>query len=422
MTRSSFLFFVTTLILSVAVLSVGSAGGGDWPQWRGPERNGVSSETGLPTEWRPDKNVVWKLDMPGRSGSTPIITGDRIFLNVALEDDLELWAVGKSDGSVVWKRNLGAGNYFRRKHNMSSPSPVTDGELVWVMTGTGVVKAFALAGEEKWSRSLQDDYGRFGLNHGYGSSPLLYQGRLYIQVLHGMTTDDPSYVLALDGGSGKTLWRVERPTDAVMESPDSYTTPAIWARSGGRTELVISGGDYVTGHALETGTELWRVGGLNPQKAPMYRIVASPVVAGDTVYVPSRVEPLLALRDVEGQSQPQVAWTLTRATDVPTPAVSDGILYLVTDRGIAAAHDARSGEQIWGEQRLAAGTYSSSPLVADGKVYVTSEDGATTVLRAGRTFEVLAENPLPGYTLSSIAVSDGRLFLRTEQALYCIGG
>jgi hypothetical protein len=195
----------------------------------------------------------------------------------------------------VWKRPLGCGNHQERKQNMSTPSPVTDGERIWVMTGTGILKAFDFSGAEIWKRDIQKDYGRFGLNWGYGSSPLLYQDSLFVQVLHGMRTDDPSYVLRIDKATGKTLWRVERPTNARMESPDSYTTPAL-LKYGSATEIVITGGDVVTGHDLASGKELWRANGLNPDNDANYRIVASPVVHGELIIAPTRERPMLVLK------------------------------------------------------------------------------------------------------------------------------
>src|SRR6185503_15042906 len=185
-----------------------------------------------------------------------------------------------------------AGNHTERKQNMSTPSPVTDGQHVWIMTGTGILKAFDFAGGELWTRDIQKDYGRFGLNWGYASSPLLHQDSLYVQVLHGMKTDDPSYLLRIEKATGKTLWRVERPTRAIRESPDAYTTPAL-LRYGTSEEIVLTGGDVVTGHDLATGKELWRANGLNPYNDASYRIVASPVVFNGIVYAPSRERPLL---------------------------------------------------------------------------------------------------------------------------------
>ena len=200
------------IVVAAGALSVGAE---DWPHWRGPSRNGVSTEKGLPLRWTATENVAWKRPLPERSGSTPIVSGNRIFLNVAEGDALWLWALDRATGDIVWKRPLGGGNTTMRKHNMSSPSPVTDGKTVYVMTGTGILKAFDFQGGEPWSRDIQKDYGRFGLNWGYASSPLLVGDALFVQVLHGMNTDDPSYLLRLDAATGKTRWKVDRPTDAV---------------------------------------------------------------------------------------------------------------------------------------------------------------------------------------------------------------
>src|SRR6266404_5357957 len=281
--------------LALLLLSVGAASSENWPQWRGPNLNNTSPETNLPIKWSPDENIAWKLPLPAWSGSTPIIWGDRIFLNVADQGNLYLWCVNRRGPKVEWKKLLGDGDHKERKQNMSSPSPVTDGKNVWVMTGTGILKGFDFSGNELWGREIQKDYGRFGLNWGYASSPLLYEDSLYVQVLHGMKTKDPSYLLRIDKKTGKTLWRVERPTNAIRESPDSYTTPTI-VRQGNNVELVITGGDCVTGHDPATGKELWRANGLNPDNNPNYRIVASPVVYEGIVYAPTREKPLLAIR------------------------------------------------------------------------------------------------------------------------------
>jgi len=409
----------------VAITALTTLGAENWPQWRGPRLDGVSRETGLPIEWTTEKNVAWRMPMPSRSGATPIVWNDHIFLNVALRDgegDLELWAVDRNRPAVLWKGAMGGGNRRERKQNMSSPSPVTDGSTVWALTGTGILKAFDYKGREIWGRDIQADYGRFGLNWGYASSPLLDGDALYVQVLHGMKTDDPSYVLRIDAKTGRTVWRVERPTDAIKESPDSYTTPAIVSH-GGTRELVITGGDVVTGHDLKTGKELWRARGLNPENNPFYRIVASPIVAAGLIVAPTRVKPMLAIRpggrgDV---TETHVAWSFDRGPDVPTP-VSDGrLIYVVSDNGVVHAIRAASGEVVWGPERLRSGTYSASPLLADGRIYVTNEDGVTSVFTAGDRFQLLAENELSDYCLSSPAVSDGQILIRTTGHLYAIG-
>ena len=412
------------IFLAVAIISliISKAFAENWPQWRGPALNGVSAEKNLPTTWGTEENVTWKLAMPAFSGSTPIIWADRIFLNLAEGDDLFLWCVDRNKATVLWKKRLGGGNIKLRKQNMSSPSPVTDGKNVWVMTGTGILKGFDFSGNEIWSRDIQKEYGEFGLNWGYASSPLLFEDSLYVQVLHGMKTDEPSYVMRINKTTGKNVWKIERPTAAIRESPDSYTTPAL-LRYGKTIEIVITGGDVVTGHDPATGKELWRVNGLNPDNQPFYRIVASPVVSGEMIYAPTRVKPLLAIRaggrgDI---TETHRAWSFQNGPDVPTPVTDGQYFYVVDDRGVMWCLDAKTGQAIYGPQRIKSGTYSSSPVLADGKIYITNEDGLTTVVKAGPKFEVLAENNLNDYCLSSPAISDGQIFIRTTQHLYCIG-
>jgi outer membrane protein assembly factor BamB len=420
------------LIVPVAVaLGPRAATDENWPHWRGPAHNGISTEKNLPIKWSAatNENIVWKLAMPAMSGSTPIIWGDRVFLNVAdplpptaKGSDIHLWCVDRAKGTIRWQRLLGGGNRMQQKQNQSSPSPVTDGTGVWVMTGTGILKGFDFDGKELWTRDIQADYGRFGLNWGYGSSPLLHGDSLYVQVLHGMRTDDPSYLLRIDKLSGKTRWRVERPTNAYMESPDAYTTPAL-VKVGTAEEIVVTGGDVVTGHDLATGRELWRADGLNPGNNPNYRIVASPVVHGDLIIAPTRERPMLVLKaggrgDV---TKTHVLWSFNNGPDVPTPVTDGTYVYSVNDRGIVFCLDARTGKEIYGRQRLRPGTYSGSPVLADGKIYITNEDGVTSVLKAGPEFQLIAENEFDDYSLSSPAISNGTLYFRTTKFLWAIG-
>jgi outer membrane protein assembly factor BamB len=414
--------WISAIFVCLLLSATRSAFAENWPQWRGPHLNGISGETNLPVRWSHDENITWTLSLPSRSGATPIIWGEFIFLNVAETDNLYLWCVARKNGSLIWKKLLGSGNFRINKQNMSSPSPVTDGKNVYVMTGTGVLKAFDFSGNELWMRNIQKDYGTFGLNWGYASSPLLHEDSLYVQVLHGMKTDAPSYVLRIDKNTGTTVWRAERPTEAVQESPDSYTTPALLTY-GNKVEIVITGGDCITGHDPATGKELWRGNGFNPENNPFHRIIASPVVADGVIYAPTRVRPLMAFRpggrgDI---SQSHRLWTFQNGPDVPTPVADGQYFYSVNDKGILWCLNAKTGEEIYGGQRLKSAIYSSSPVLADGKLYISSEDGLTTVVKAGPKFEVIAENALNEYTLSSPAISEGQIFLRTERALYCIG-
>lgn len=394
-----------------------------WPHWRGPHRNGVlTAETNLPTQWSPQQNIHWKLNLPGRSGSTPAIWGDQIFVIVTQGTAIELWSVGRRTGAVEWKRPLGGGNRAQRKANMSTPSPVTDGQSVWVLTSAGVLRRFDFQGKELWLRDIARDHGRFGLQWGYGSSPVLHEDSILVQVLHGYFTDDPSYLVRVDKLTGKTLWRVERATNAVRESPDSYTTPTI-VRTASGLELVVSGGDCVTGHDLATGRELWRINGLNPSGRTDYRMVASPVAHNDVVFVPSRERPLTAVRaggrgDVTSSHR---LWSTDLGPDVPTPVTDGKYLYVLRDNGILYCYDALSGATVYSGRRAAPGTYSASPILADGKLYLTSEDGTTTVVKAGPAFEILAQNQLNDYTLSTPVIVKGQIFIRTDFALWAIG-
>ena len=210
--------FVTIpgLLLCFAVVGLSED---NWPDWRGPQRNGVvTGETGLPTVWSTRENIHWKLDLPGRSGSTPVVWNDHILVNVTQGAQMELWAVNRRTGEVRWKRPLGGGNRAQRKANMSTPSPVTDGQSIWVLTSTGLLRRFDFDGKELWIRDVSKDHGTFGLQWGYGSSPVLHEDSLYVQVLHGYFTDDPSYLLRIDKTSGKTTWRVVRPRRLLLRS------------------------------------------------------------------------------------------------------------------------------------------------------------------------------------------------------------
>jgi outer membrane protein assembly factor BamB len=250
----------------------------------------------------------------------------------------------------------------------------------------------------------------------------LHGDALYVQVLHGMRTRDPSYLLRIDKTTGKTLWRIERPTKARVESPDAYTTPAL-LQYGAATEVVVTGGDVVTGHDPISGKELWRADGLNPTNDANYRIVASPVTFGDLIIAPTRERPMLALKaggrgDV---TKSHLLWTFGSGPDVPTPVTDGTYVYVVNDRGIMFCLDARTGRELYGRQRLRPGTYSASPVLAAGRIYVVNEDGLTSVVKAGPAFQLLAENELDDYTLSSPAISSGQIFLRTTKFLWAIG-
>lgn len=425
-----------TRIAAIACLSIGllaAQSPDNWPHWRGPNLDGTSSSArNLPITWDDSSNILWKTRLPSWAASTPIVWGDYVFVTSAekgflgpgggrggeaSKDKLLLAALDRADGSIRWTRVMGEGNRIVRKSNLASSSPVTDGSHIWTVTGLGRLACWDFDGNKIWERNLARDYGKIGILFGYASSPQLHDGRLYMQMLHGYYTDEPSYVISFDAASGRTLWRVNRPTDGLHETPDSYSTPTFGV-VGGELQFLVSGGGYLTGHSLTNGKELWRRGGLDPNRARDYRTIASSLQAANMVFVPSRRRPFIAFRL---GAEPTRAWTTNYGPDVPTPTSDGKRLYLLEDRGIIQAVEPETGNPIWERSRLEPGTYSSSPVLADGKLYIVNEEGVVSVLEAGDEFKVLAVNKIEGFTLSSPSTAGSQLFFRTSEFLYCIG-
>ena len=275
---------------------------------------------------------------------------------------------------------------MERKQNMSSPSPVTDGTRVYVMTGTGILKGFDFKGRSSGRATSRSEYGRFGLKWGYASSPLLHEDALFVQVLHGMKTDDPSYLLRIDKKTGQTVWRSSaRPTRSA-----NRPTPTRRRRSlqqcGPRRRSSSAAATWSPATIRRPAKNLAAQRAEPLQRSAHYRIVASPVVAGGLIIAPSRQNPVIAIRpggrgDV---TQSHKAWQFSRGPDVPTP-VSDGThVFIVTDNGVVLCARMRRPARWCGDRhRLKSGTYSASPVLADGRVYVTNEDGLTSVFAAG---------------------------------------
>ena len=451
MRRPIVLLTMMLLFLAGGALSGASE---NWPQWRGPHQNGIVDATGLPLKWSLTENIQWKTELPSWSAATPIIWGDRIFVTSPSRaepkpaqpsqestqqqgrsrrragrgpggPELFLFCISKPDGKILWQRELDNKNQIHRKQNDASPSPVTDGKHVWIVTGTGIVAAFDMEGKQVWKKDLQQDYGPFGHNWGYASSPLLYDGSLIIEVLHGMKTDEPSYIVSLNALSGQVMWKQERPTDAQRESPDAYTTPVLLEHKG-QTQIIISGADYVTGHDPGTGKEIWRASGLNPLNRPNYRVVGTPIINGDLIYAPTRKKPLLALRagGTGDISESHLVWKYegSGGPDVPSPICDGEYLYLVDDRGMVTCLDPKTGAVVYGPETTREGIVSASPIISEGRMYILNEQGVTTVVATGPEFKILATSELDGsYTLASPAVSGKQIFIRTETHLYCIG-
>ncbi len=431
---------VCALLLAAATIPAGAE---NWGNWRGPSYNGSSPETGLPESWSAESGVKWRLALPGPSGATPVIWEDSIFVSTAdAGRNLLLLCVDRKDGKVRWQKQVvEAGNLNKGNNNMASPSPVTDGKTVFALFGTSDLAAFDFDGNLLWQRNLGKDYGKFSINWIYGASPLLYGGKLYVQVLQrspapgdypgigSETGERESYVLALDPATGKTIWKQARPSDAKLESMESYATPTPMKAADGREQLVIAGGDCVTGSDPATGAELWRGFGLNRKHGEWMRLVATPVcVDGLAIACGPKKEQMIAFRtDMAGDiTEKGVAWAFDqkKTPDVCTPAVYKGKLFALDgDSQTLLRMDPKTGTVEWQGNLGERAVIRSSPTAADGKIYIVNEKNTVFVCSAGDEFKVLSKISMgdPEGTRASIAVSGGDLFLRTPASLICIG-
>ncbi len=414
----------------------------NWPHWRGPQFNGSTTETNLPTEWSRTEGIVWKAKLDGAAASTPIVWEDRVFLSGldAENDTLQAMCFARSDGKPLWKHDLAKGTYQDDRSNFAAPSPVTDGKSVYFFFSNGDLIGYDLDGRRKWSRNIQKDYGTFAFNWTFAASPTLFDGKLFIQVLQrdvsvrgrGFTDrENQSYLLAIDPETGDTLWRHLRPSNAVAESREAFSTP-IPLTGAGRNEMLLSGGDALTGHDPATGKELWRWDNLNPVKISHWRLVPSPVAGGGAALICGpKKSPVFAVKcGLSGQlSDGDLAWSSEGvgevSSDVPTPAYYDGDFFVLNDlRRVLSRVAAATGEVKWTVDTPGGAKYEASPLAADGKVYLVNFQGEVSVIdaRTGDLINTIEMDDPQGREVvrSSIAAAHGQLFIRTTRELYCV--
>jgi outer membrane protein assembly factor BamB len=439
-------------IVARAVLAGGVTFGGleasaqDWPQWRGPASQGLSSEPRLPTNWSRKENLAWTAPLAGHGTSSPIVWGDLVVVTSQVggstrvgrdahpqlaRDDKTLaaqeaalaaeatagpvWfvveAFDRTGGRKLWDYRVEASGQLpevHEKHNLATPTPATDGKRIYAWFGNGQLVALDMEGKPVWSRHLGKELGTFRTTWGHGSSLGLSGPLLYLLCDHL----DQSYLLALDAATGREQWKVDRGKGRV-----SHSTPVIVQAPNG-AELVVNSSERVDAYDPATGTLLWHFG--SERQTP----IPSPVSDGATLFFTRgyRNSDYLALRsggrgDV---SATHVMWHApSGGSYVPSILHYDGLVYLTNEVGVVTCADARTGETVW-RHRLA-GVFFASPVAGDGKVYFTSETGETYVLRAGRTAEVLATNDLGERFLASPAISRGRIFLRADGRLFAVG-
>lgn len=434
--------FITTIFAVSALAGVTTVNAAEWSNWRGPSYNGATTEMGLPTKFSKSDSVQWVADLPGPSAATPVVWGDRVFVST-VEDatkTLQALCIDRKTGKTLWKKDIAVGISRDNRSNYSSPSPVTDGKRVYFFYGNGDMVAFDMAGNEIWSVNIQTEYGPFAFQWTFSTSPLLFDGRLYLQVLQRNTPangrgkkDEPnlSYILALDPKSGDKLWQHIRPAKAKAESLESFTTPVPFENAG-RTELLVAGGDCLTGHDPATGKELWRWGTWNPSRIGHWRLVPSPLGAGSVILACApKGAPVYAVKaGLNGtQDDSALAWVSEEreiSSDVATPLYYGGKIYLLnSDRKTLACLEPDSGKTVWVAELPTRTKLESSPLGADGKIYLMSMTGEVFVAKAGgEKFELLHQTQMGDGgdrdLRSSIIASHGQLFIRTGSKLYCL--
>ena len=419
----------------------------DWPHWRGPQATGVSSEQTLPTRWSASENVAWKAALGGLGISTPIVSGDRVFVTsqlgtgisregprlvqggdatamgerplgsgrtAAADRDKTVFAVeafARADGKRLWERRIdaeGALTPTHEKHNLATPSPVTDGTLIFALFGTGQLVALDRNGVVVWQRHLGRDYSPFDIQWGHGSSPVLYGETIMLLCDH----PSASYLVALDKRTGKERWKADRGKGRA-----SYSTPLV-VRGESGDELIVNSTERIDAYDPRSGAPLWHTGGDNRFPVP------SPVFDNGVIFASRgyRSGPYMAIKpggrgDITAS---HVIWTVaTGAPYVSSLLHYGGIVYMANDVGVLTAVDAATGARVW--QQRVDGVFSASPVGAAGHVYFVSENGDTIVIKASRTPEIVARNSIGERALASPAISNGRLFLRTDDRLIAIG-
>jgi len=417
----------------------------DWPHWRGPLASGVSAETGLPSRWSETDGIAWKSPIRGLGISSPIVSGNLVFVTsqagtgqarpgprlVQSGNPLDagerplgagptagdgkvvflITAFDRATGRRAWEHELAAEGGLQpvhEKHNLASPSPVTDGQRVYAWFGTGQIAAVDLAGKLVWKKHLGVEYGAFDINWGHASSPVIYRDLLVLLCYH----DNASYLVALDSRTGALRWKVD-----AAKGVTSYSTPLV-VDAGGRAEIIVNSSIGVSGHDAVTGARLWHFEEANRFPIP------SPLVHDGVIYLSRgyRSSPFMALRPGgKGDLAPnQLVWKVeSGAPYISSLVYYDGLIYMVGDVGVLTVVDAKTGARVY--QERIGGVYSASPVAADGKIYLLSEDGEAIVISAGRTPTIVARNKLDARQLASPAVAGGRLFVRSDDALYAIG-
>lgn len=446
MSPSTKLQRLLTATLSLATLLPSLAA--DWPNWRGPNQDGSTSAKNLPAKFSKSEAVKWAVPVPGMSASCPVIVGDKVFLTapVASEQKLVGLCYDANSGKELWRKAISDGLRWDDRSNMANPSPTADSERVVFLFSNAQLAAYSHTGDELWKRDLTETHGAFGTQWTYGSSPLLDNGKLYIQVLQRNETfefqgfpkgtpgkDMASYILAIDPATGKDLWKVIRPSDAVSESLEAFSSPVVTTHEGKRTLLIV-GGDCVTGHDAESGKELWRSPSWNTEKIAHWRLVPSVTAGGGIALACApKKNPVYGFK-LGSQGLTEPAWTSDSkevSSDVSTPLFYEGSFYVLdSDRKAISRIEPATGKVIWRGELPSRAKLEASPTAADGKIYCMNFWGEVFVVKAaGDQFELLhtadmGDGSKPSgndqSVRASVGIAQDSLFIRTQDKLYRI--
>ncbi|MFN9717453.1 MAG: PQQ-binding-like beta-propeller repeat protein [Planctomycetota bacterium] len=426
--KLSALLRITGSIIAVSLLPGLLATAGEWPAWRGPLGNGQATGSGYPVEWSANKGIVWKYAIQGRGASTPAVVGNRIYFTTTSDGQNFVHCVGM-DGQEQWNKPLGTSVDGKpgKDGTGANPSIATDGELIFAYFKSGDFGCFTVTGEQKWHLNLQQKFGADTLWWDLGTSPVLTKDAVVIACMHS----GPSYLAAFSKATGEIVWKHDRNLGAPEEAAQSYATPVV-VQEPTRELIVVLGADHVTAHDGTSGAEVWRLGGLNPTNHKYFRSIASAAIADGIVVAPyARGESLTAVRmGGEGDvTSTHILWANTgTSADVPTPAIASGRIFICRDtgesRGTIDCLELATGKTIWtGQLEKNRNTFRASPIVADGRLYVTRQDGTVFVLDAmGPEFKLIAKNVITDeHTVATPVFVDGRILLRTDSHLYLIG-
>jgi outer membrane protein assembly factor BamB len=389
--------------------------GADWPQWRGPAGDGLSQETGFALKWDAQTNVRWKVKLSGAGNASPVIAGSDLILLASTGLDHSEFLVACHDagtGQTRWQRRLLATpadapfKMFPPERGHAASTPIVHPNGIIAFFGTGDLFALDRAGKLLWHRALAREFGAIRNDYGLAASPLLIGNRICIQVDHL----GGSYLLAIDLASGQTLWKTDRPTVY-----DNWATP-VQARVSGQDQVVCLGTKRIQAYACVDGKETWAIDGLE-------RLCAcTPVVTGERLYAVSGPGGASIAVDLIAQPTPKVLWQSKKTGPfIPSPLVLGDWYYMVNDQGTATVLNKTSGEEKT-KERVANGRMRPSPVAAAGYIYFTALDGVTTVIKAGPELEVIAKNPLGEDVAASLALANGKIYIRGEKHLWCIAG